>query len=274
MNRKPETRAPGEIQGALAVGALLRDRRESRGLTPDDVGQAIRFGTRQIVALEEGRLADLPPLPYARGLISAYATLVGLDTEELLRICGQPLPGQRAGRGGSVFRYPQRERFIWREWTIPFAFAAAVLVLAVARVVFAPAALEFSEPPSTPVAPRRPIQQAAAPAEITPPPDPSTAEPVPAPNVRVLLRCEGTTWVEASADGAERRRYELGPGQNLDLSARERLSLSLGDAGVIRIRVNGRELGFIGDKGEMKPALSFTAEKVPNAVASGAANGD
>ena len=70
--------------------------------------------------------------------------------------------------------------------------------------------------------------------------------------MRVLLRCEGTTWAEATPDGAEPRRYELGPGQNLEITARERLSLSLGDAGVIRLSVNERELGFIGYKGETK----------------------
>ena len=40
-----------------------------------------------------------------------------------------------------------------------------------------------------------------------------------------------------------------------------RLSLSLGDAGLVRIRVNDRELGFIGDKGETRSNLAFTAPK-------------
>ena len=90
------------------------------------------------------------------------------------------------------------------------------------------------------------------------------------PGVRVMLRCEGTTWAEATPDGGQQRRYELGPGQNLVITAREKLSLSLGDAGVLRLRVNERELGFIGDKGEMKIGLSFTAAKPPPAGPSAA----
>jgi hypothetical protein len=52
----------------------------------------------------------------------------------------------------------------------------------------------------------------------------------------------------------------------LSLAAREKLSLSLGDAGVIRLKVNEREIGFIGDKGETKLGLSFTASKPPPAA--------
>jgi hypothetical protein len=90
----------------------------------------------------------------------------------------------------------------------------------------------------------------------------------------VLLRCEGTTWAEATPDGGQPRRYELGPGQNLEITAREKLSLSLGDAGVLRLRVNERELGFIGDRGEMKLGLSFTASKIPPPAGPGAVVGD
>ena len=67
------------------------------------------------------------------------------------------------------------------------------------------------------------------------------------------------------------RRYELGPGQALELVARERLSLSLGDAGVVRVRIGERELGFVGDKGETRTGMSFVAQKPPAADARGPA---
>jgi hypothetical protein len=51
----------------------------------------------------------------------------------------------------------------------------------------------------------------------------------------------------------------------LELTARERLSLSLGDAGVVRVRVGERELGFIGDKAR-PDGMVFVAPK-PSAQA-------
>ncbi len=268
MRRRAEP-APAAIdhEHAVLVGRLLREGRQGRGLTLEEVAAAIRVGVRHVHAVEEGRFADLPPQPYARGLVSAYATLLGLESEELLRVCGPALAGEVSGQPARIFRYPRREQFVWREWAVPFSLAAVVAMIVLVRAVLAPVPAVIDVPVSEAPAVVRPVQQAVALADARPSSDPATEEPVAAPGVRALLRSEGTTWAEATPDGGEPRRYELGPGQNLEITARERLGLSLGDAGMIRLKVNERELGFIGYKGETKTGLSFTAAKAPPAPA-------
>jgi hypothetical protein len=177
-----------------------------------------------------------------------------------------------SGQAPRIFLYPLSEKFIWREWAVPFALAAVVASIVIARAVFTPAPIQLEAPATAVLAPL--ARQAEAPADPPPAAGQPTEEAVATPGVRVLLRCEGTTWAEATPDGGPQRRYELGPGQNLALTARERLSLSLGDAGVIQLRVNERELGFIGDKGEIKIGLSFTAPKQLPAAVPAAAAGD
>ena len=256
----------------MLVGRLLRQSRQVRGLTPEEIGLAIRVGVRHVLAVEEGRFADLPPQPYARGLVSSYATLLGLDPEELLRGCGSALAGEGSGQATRIFHYPASEKFIWREWVVPFALAVGVASIVTARAIFTPAPIQHEAP--APAVPAPLVRQAEAPAEAPPSTGQPSEETVATPGVRVTLRCEGTTWAEATPDGGEQRRYELGPGQNLVLTAREKLSLSLGDAGVLRLSVNERELGFIGDKGETKIGLSFTASKPPAVAVPPAAAGD
>lgn len=268
MRRKDEPDAAGAtLEGAVLVGRLLRARRQSRGLTPEEVGLAIRVGARHVLAVEDGRFADLPPQPYARGLVSSYATLLGLEPEGILQACGAALAGEGSGRATRIFRYPARERFVWREWAVPFALAAVVATVVIARAVLTPAPIELDVPVSAPGVAQRPLHQTAALADAPPPVGQTSDEPVAVPGVRVTLRCEGTTWAEATPDGGQPRRYELGPGQNLAITAREKLSLTLGDAGVLRLSVNERELGFIGDKGEVKVGLLFTASRPPPAAA-------
>lgn len=176
-------------------------------------------------------------------------------------------------RPTGVVIYPEKEEFVWREWAVPVTLAAIVVSIVVARAALTPAPVVLNAPAAAPVVVARPVQQVAV---LAPPPPPSlpVTEPVTAPGVQVTLRSEGTTWVEASPDGAEQRRYELGPGENLVLAARERISLSLGDAGLIRLKVNDRELGFIGDKGEEKTGLSFAVFRTPPAAAPPAVAGD
>ncbi len=177
-----------------------------------------------------------------------------------------------SNRPPTIFRYPLSEKFVWREWTVPLALAVAVAALLVARAALTPAPTRLEVP--APAVVERPVRQLAALAETPPSTGPPLPETVETPGVSVLLRCEGTTWAEATADGEQPRRYELGPGQSLAITAHQKLSLSLGDAGVLRLRVNERELGFIGDKGETKIGLSFTASKTSPVAALPAAAGD
>lgn len=276
MNRKQARDAVGcAPEDAATVGEVLRGRRLARGLTVEEIAGAIKFSARHVLAVEQGRFDVLPPPPYGRGLISAYADLVGVEPEALLQRCGRALAAARDGRRVAIFRLPIRERLTWRDWTVPFALAIALLAIIVARAVMSPQRVELPEPPAAqrPVSAERaapPEEQEAVQPEAEPGPPaaaPPAGDPQPqpaplaAPGVRVVLRCEGTTWAEAAADGGEARRYELGPGQVLELVARERLSLSLGDAGVVRVRVGERELGFIGDKGETRTGMSFVVQK-------------
>lgn len=272
MRRQEDPTASGfDPEGAVLAGRLLRTRRESRNLTPEQVGLALRVAVRHVLAVEEGRFGDLPPRPYARGLVSSYAALVGLDPEPILRSCGPALSGEASRQPTRIFHYPLRDEFVWREWAAPFALAAVVAVIVIARAVLTPAPLDLEAPAPVPVA--QPVLQLEALADAAPPAGLTPDEPVEDQGLRLTLQCEGTTWAEAAADGGPPQRYELGPGQNLTIAAREKLSLSLGDAGVLRLKVNGRELGFIGDKGEVKLGLSFTAAPPP-AAASPRAAGD
>jgi hypothetical protein len=272
MRRGSEPAAAGvDHDNAVLVGRLLRNHRERRGLGSADVAQAIKVGERHVLAVEQGRFVDLPPQPYGRGLIRSYAVLLGLDPEELLRACGPALNEEGGGALTGIFPRSGQGGFRWREWAVPLTLAAAVVAIGVARTVFAPPPVEQAAAVNASAPAARPIEQLAARAAVSAAPDTPVEAPLAAPGVRVTLRSEGTTWAEATPDGGEARRYELGPGQNLALEARDTLRLALGDAGVIRLRVNDRELGFIGFKGEPKSGLTFTAPKAPAAPAAPAA---
>ena len=76
-----ETVAPIESN---TPGSVLRRAREARGQSIDDVAQVIRFGPRQIEALERDDYASLPGVTVARGLVRNYARFLKLDPAPLL----------------------------------------------------------------------------------------------------------------------------------------------------------------------------------------------
>ena len=67
-----------------AVGRLLSDQRESRGLELTQVEKSIRIRRAHLEAIEDGRYDELPGAAYIPAFLRAYATHVGLDPEKVM----------------------------------------------------------------------------------------------------------------------------------------------------------------------------------------------
>jgi cytoskeleton protein RodZ len=73
-----------EASPGRAVGRLLRDQREARGLSLDDVERNLRIRLAHLEAIEEGHFDKLPGAAYIPAFLRAYASYVGLDPEKVL----------------------------------------------------------------------------------------------------------------------------------------------------------------------------------------------
>lgn len=81
-----------------SIGKHLREAREQRGLTVEQVARETNISRQYIVALEEDRYDAFPAEPYVIGFLRNYCDHLGLDTEGLLgryrtlKIQEQPAP--------------------------------------------------------------------------------------------------------------------------------------------------------------------------------------
>src|SRR5579862_2291990 len=66
------------------LGEFLKQRREERGVSLEEVSVATKIGVRVLQAIEEGALDKLPPKAFVRGFIQSYAKYLGLDVKEIL----------------------------------------------------------------------------------------------------------------------------------------------------------------------------------------------
>ena len=73
-----------EATPGRAVGRLLRDQREARGLTVVDIEKRLRIRKNYVEALESGRFDQLPGAAYIPAFLRAYAIHLGLDSEKVL----------------------------------------------------------------------------------------------------------------------------------------------------------------------------------------------
>lgn len=235
----------------IRVGETLRRRRESLGLSLEQVHAQTRIPVRYLQALEEERFDVFPAAPYARGFCRSYASFLGLDPEPLVAQLPRPTSPSVAalvGRGEVPIR-PARKVPRWHR---VLRWAVLVLVVGLGSVGYVAyrelRAFMESRPPAVPAALRSPAPRP----EASPPLEPALPSAfLPASGVRLVLVAEDLSWVRVIADG--RRVFEgfIRGGERKEWSGRERISIVLGNAGAVRVAVNGIELGRLGGPGEV-----------------------
>jgi len=98
-----------------SIGRHLREAREQRGLTIDQIARDTNISRQFIAALEEDRYEAFPAEPYIIGFLRNYSDHLGLDTEGLigkyrtLKIQEQPAPLEELIRKPS----PWPLRILW-----------------------------------------------------------------------------------------------------------------------------------------------------------------
>ncbi len=113
------------------IGTRLKAAREAKGLSLEDVQQALKIRSRYLEAIEAGELGEIPGLVYARGFIRTYARYLGVDiTEELAALT--PSPGPQAV---TAERLPSPATAEAGRRPTAYAVAAGVIVVAVLVLV-------------------------------------------------------------------------------------------------------------------------------------------
>lgn len=132
------------------LGATLRDAREARGLSLDQVERDTRIGRRYLTALEAGDFSVFPAEVYARGFLRSYSSYLGLNPVEMVArmaeddaalpesaptrasgVRATPPPGQHGGEAARARRSPSIGRL--PPSVVP-PLAVAALLLAAALV--------------------------------------------------------------------------------------------------------------------------------------------
>ena len=251
-----------------SFGESLRRERELRGIDLREVAEATKISVRFLQALENGRIGILPGGIFPRAFVRQYAAYLGLDPERTVaefmyaHAGGEPLAA--APQAAPVKRA--------RPLSVTLTLAAlAVLVLAlVAWRQLRPAA-----PAAQPTAPAPPPTSAppSFPADrVFPPPTASPAAALPATEGLVLdLTAKQECWVAVQADGVRVIDRVLAQGETQRLNASREIVLSVGNAGGIAFRLNGRNGVALGKEGEVRRNIVITHQSLPSLVEGGPA---
>jgi len=76
------------------MGEILREKREEKNLTVEDVSNRLRLSVRQIQALEANHFASFPEPMMTRGFIRNYARFLEIDADPLLQAYREYVPSE------------------------------------------------------------------------------------------------------------------------------------------------------------------------------------
>lgn len=242
----------------MQVGEILRSRREALGLTVDQVHQHLRIPVRWLQAIEDERFDVFDSPQYAKGFVRSYASFLGLDPEPLVQAVGFAYPARRAPQlvaaSGEVPIRPVAPPSRFRRLLAWAALGAVVGLLWLGYVGYrqlrafysAPEPPESQPPPLVEVSPAPTQAGPQGPDRVFPPPALAGESAV-----RVILTAEDVSWLRVVADG--RRVFEgfLRAGERREWEAGSSLHVVIGNAGGVRVQVNGQDLGILGAPGEV-----------------------
>ena len=94
-----------------SLGTYLRELRERRGISLDEISRTTRVGRSYLEALEAGNFAQLPAPVFTRGFVLAYCQALGVPAEEALsRYGARPAPPEDLAPGTAPPAAPRRDR--------------------------------------------------------------------------------------------------------------------------------------------------------------------
>jgi len=256
MNETAEPSAPSVRAGP---GRMLAQLRAERKLTIADVAQRLKYGVRQIEALEAEEFDKLPGATFVRGMLRGYAKLLDTDAQPLLDELEQRyVPGEvdldlrdkgipfvhSSKRGTRAYLALSLLALVvvagilyeWRAGGFPWARFASNTP---------PPQKESEAPPAVqPAAQRAETQVPAAPAapSINVPETPAAQAQQPARGGgegRIRLEFDRESWVEIRDRDGKTLMSQLNPaGSRRVVLGRRPLSLVIGNGAAVRLIYN------------------------------------
>lgn len=251
MKQKARTKEPTAQQlqqeQLYSLGNMLKQARLQRGLSLEAIEKRTLIRQMLLVALEEGKLADLPEPIYIRALLRRYGNALGLDGEAI---------------ASQFFTRPvvSSPRSSWRDSPAaqlrPLHLYGAYVLLIMGAVTALSGLLQRSAPDMTaqPILTQAEIEQLMPKQEVAASP---AAAPVVAEKevkkqekpVEVDLVLTGQSWVRVVADGKTEFEAILEQGEQRSWGADESITVRVGNAGGVMFSYNQSEAAPMGEMG-------------------------
>lgn len=251
---------------ARTVGARLREAREKRGVSVQQVASRTRISVMSLEALERSDLSRLPGGIFTRAFIRAYAQEVGLDPDRTIQDFIAELPPEAATPTAHSAAVEDGEKLESDRRAVATALRLALVSVPIIGLVTyygahgtrassersaEPAAASHAPALDPPSAAATPVEPAAALHDTA---TATAVGAVEATGLSIELSPTAACWVSVHTDGKQVFSGLMHAGDRRAVTARKQIALNVGDAGAFAYTVNGRAGRSLGRPGQVVSA--------------------
>lgn len=225
----------------MTIGERLKSAREAKKISLEEVCRVTRIQRKTLDAIEEDRIDDILDPAYARIFIKKYAAFLGVNGSAIMEEyqAARPSEPERPLAVQTEITRHQQQASAPSLW-VPLG-AGLVALVGIAFLVYLSIDL-FQNLSSRPASDRPPARSASA--------EPKTPErPLLVPRskpLKLTIQATADVWIQVKADGAVIFQNVLSKGSQESWTAKNDLELWTGNAGAMKLSLNGKPLEGIG----------------------------
>ncbi|SFE93982.1 protein RodZ, contains Xre-like HTH and DUF4115 domains [Actinacidiphila alni] len=245
-----------------SVGHALAQARIAAGLSIDEVSTSTRVRVPIVQSIEQDDFSRCGGDVYARGHIRSLARAVGVDPEPLIAQYAAEHHAESTQVPVAPLYDAQKIRSEPRRanWTAAMVAAIVAVIGFVGFTVFTgggdgdkTSAQSSPSPTATTSAPS--VTQSPQSNGADPKTDPTNSAIAAAPPGKVTVKISaesGTSWVQATdSNGRQLFQKSLKKGESQTFTDDKKIKLVVGNAGAVKLFVNGKDLGAAGTDGQV-----------------------
>ncbi len=197
-----------------------------------EISERLKIKYAYLKALEDDDLKNLPAAVYVKAYLNSYARSLDLDPEEVFNIYNRQVSPPQSEKNTVQDTEPSPQKKTRLKY-----FLIPSLILCLAIVI---ASMQFKRPPAPQPPAIIPVETARKSL-----PDRVSAEQV------LEIRAHDPTWLQVISDKTQSQELMMRTGESVTWHAKNCFSLKIGNAGGIKVFFNGKDIGKLGEKGQV-----------------------
>jgi cytoskeletal protein RodZ len=233
---------------SFSFGRYLQSMRLEKKISLEKVSEETRIAISNLQLIEKEALEALPDEVFVKGFLRSYASAIGADGDEAVKLYEARLNMVSRLTDAGHFS-PRSSLFAWRNLILSITTILAVIALTLYGTLYFQSRMPQTETVKPPAGSEH--SETALPRQETDSSVKQVATLKPLKKLVLHITAVDNTWIKVIIDNKVSKEYNLMSGDKLELEASAGFNLLIGNAGGLELEFDGKPIKIAGKAGEV-----------------------